>query len=114
VRRPRRLARLPAGNANPSAAGTIQKQTAADGIAIPAPTHQAGAGHLPDAHPHVLVLQACRAERRDQTDSTAPDIGTTRAEMEEGWNKVERKRGKGNREKKVGPGLLAASRPGPI
>jgi hypothetical protein len=55
----------PAGNSNPSTAGTIQ--TEADGIATPAPDH------LPYADPH--ALQACRARRKrhDRTNSTAAD-----------------------------------------
>jgi hypothetical protein len=50
-------------------ARTIQMES--HGIAIPAPTHEAGAGHLPYAHPH--ALQACRAKRHNRPGSTAPE-----------------------------------------
>jgi hypothetical protein len=49
-------------------ARTIQMES--HGIAIPAPTHEAGAGHLPYADPH--ALQACRAKRHNRHGSTAP------------------------------------------
>jgi hypothetical protein len=76
-------------------ARTIQMES--HGIAIPAPTHEAGAGHLPYAHPH--ALQACRAERYDRPGSTAPENLETSSWWhgggmeEDGWEERERKKG---------------------
>jgi hypothetical protein len=55
----------------PSPEATIP--TKADVIAIPASPHEARAGCLPYADPH--VLQVCRSsrKRRNRTESTAPD-----------------------------------------